>query len=1128
MDSIGWLQQWLSKHGLGKYVSTFAEQEIGRDVLSKLTEQDFKDLGLPLGDRKRLMDAIQSLQHASPDEPPAAASGQAERRQLTILFCDLVGSTALSQQLDPEALRELMKQYQQACRGVIERYEGHVAQYLGDGLMVYFGFPRAHEDDAERAVRSALEIVGAVSQICIADTPSSPALLREGGSGSKLQVRIGVATGPVVVGETGAGDASVPKLAVGETPNLAARLQGLAGPDQIVIGPSTHRLLGSAFELKDLGPQALKGILEPVHAKQVIRLAQVEGRFEASRGKDLTPLVGRDTEVTLLLDRWQQAKDGEGQVALLSGEGGIGKSRITRALIERTAHEPQRRMRLQCSPYHRNSSLYPVIGHLEFAAGFGRNDTADEKLDKLEAMLGEGKHANSVTTTLLASLLSLPTARHAPLNLSPEKQKEKTLDGLIDLVLAAAREQPVLMIVEDVHWIDPTTQELLDLTLPRISGSQVLLLLTFRPEYVSHWGAQAHVTTLTLNRLSKRQGNALIAQITAGKPFPPEVRDLILAKTDGVPLFVEELTKAVREGNYLKDAGDHYELIGALPALAIPSSLQDSLMARLDRLALVKDVAQIGACIGRDFSYDLVAAVSPLDDAALRDALRQLVDSELIFVRGVPPNATYTFKHALVQDAAYCSLLKSRRTQFHSSIAGRLESHFPELAANQPEILAHHFTEAGLTKRAIEYWLKAGQRSARRLAYKEAIAYFRRGIELAASHPAPQEVSGLELQCQIGLGYGFIPLEGWTAPESLQAFSRAQVLCEDNSDNEAKFSALSGLALFHMVRAEVKLSMDFADKCVTVAKDSASSDLLVQAHSTRGTCALRLGEFDLARTEIQEVARLYNAETHGNHAFKFGQDPLVLSTNWLAITTWALGYPDYALACCARAKAAAQNIMHPVTQGFALHALALTHLLRREPEAALQASEALVALGTEQGLPFWIAIATAYRAVALIGLGRGGQQELTQAQDIIAAIEGLGALEASLRVYTVLIEAYLHMKKFDAALEAAEKVLGRVRHHCLGEFEAPLSRMMADALVSRTNTENARAESLYLESIEIACRQGAKSHELRAATHLARFWQSHGKRSDARRLLAPVYSWFTEGSDTPNLIEAKALLDELA
>jgi tetratricopeptide (TPR) repeat protein len=612
-----------------------------------------------------------------------------------------------------------------------------VAQYLGDGLMTYFGWPTAHEDDAERAVRAGIEIVEAVKSV-VAPVP--------------LRVRIGIASGPVVVGETGAGDASVPKLAVGETPNLAARMEGLAGADEIVISASTRRLIGAAFELSDLGAHALKGFAEPVRAWRVARIAATAGRFEAVRGARFTPFVGREAELALLRDRWEQARDREGQVVLLSGEPGIGKSRVTQILRERLAEDLHIQLRYQCSPYHTSSALYPVIEQFQRMAGFDASDPPQTRLDKMEAHLRGVSDDISAVAPLFAALLSIDASgRYPPSSLTPHAQKDATLKALVGQVLALTAKQPVLMILEDAHWIDPTTQEFLDQLLPAIATERVLTLITHRPEYQPTWLRLAHVTALVLARLPRRQAVLMTENVSGGVLLPKEVLEQIIVKTDGIPLFVEELTKTVLESGLVTQADGVYRLATPLPDLSIPSTLQDSLMARLDRAAPMREVAQIGACIGRQFSRELLAAVSPLDASALDDALRQLVNAELVFRAGTGLRSSYTFKHALVQDAAYNSLLKTTRQAIHARIAESLMAGFADVAEAEPETLAHHYTEAAAFEKAAEYWRLAAERASARFANAEATVYARKGLAALASVPRSAARIDLELALRMDL-----------------------------------------------------------------------------------------------------------------------------------------------------------------------------------------------------------------------------------------------------------------------------------------------------------------------------------------------------------------------------------------
>ena len=693
------LAHWLEKLGMSEYAERFAENKIDVSVLPHLTDQDLKDIGVALGHRRKILAAIAEFASAAPAvaKPVLAAEPKtrdsAERRQVTVLFSDLVGSTALSARMDPEDLREVISGYQKCVAQTVQRFGGFVAKYMGDGVLVYFGYPQAHEDDAERAVRAGLELIAAVTAL------ASPA---------SLQTRVGIATGLVVVGDLiGSGEAQERGI-VGETPNLAARLQGIAEPNTVVIAESTRKLLGSLFELQDLGAMEVKGISEPVRAWAAARPSLVESRFEALRTAT-TPLVGRDEEIELLMRRWAQAKAGDGCVVLISGEPGIGKSRIAETMQERLGAEPHTRLRFFCSPYHQDSALYPAIAQLERAAGFRREDTPEQRLAKLEAVLVQATNDLSEVAPLIADLLSIPTGERYPaLSLTPQKRKEKTLKALVAQAEGLAVRQPVLMLFEDVHWSDPSTRELLDLLIERVTAVRLLVIITFRPEFSPPWVGRPQVTLLTLNRLPPRQRAQMISNMIGGKALPREITDQIVVRTDGVPLFIEELTKAVIESGVVADAGDHYTRTGAVPSLAIPTSLHASLLARLDRLAPTREVAQIGATLGRSFSHELISAVAAMPQHVLDDALDQLVHAELIFRRGTPPDAEYTFKHALVQDAAYDTLLRSRRQQIHARIATTLESQFPEILVAQPELMAQHCGEAALNEKAVVYWLKAG------------------------------------------------------------------------------------------------------------------------------------------------------------------------------------------------------------------------------------------------------------------------------------------------------------------------------------------------------------------------------------------------------------------------------------
>jgi class 3 adenylate cyclase len=641
------IADWLRKLGLGQYAQRFAENDISFVILPHLTDQDLEKIGVAsLGHRRQLMLAIAELsdvqkgagQQPSETKAPVAPHDTAERRQVTVMFSDLVGSTPLSARMDPEDLREVISAYQKCVAETVQRFGGFVAKYMGDGVLVYYGYPQAHEDDAERAVRGGLALIEAVGKL---------------GRAEPLQVRIGIGTGVVVVGDLiGSGEAQE-RGVVGETPNLAARLQAGAAPGTIAIDQTSRRLLGGLFEYRDLGGIEAKGFADRVQAYEVVRPSMAESRFEALR-TPTTPLVGRAEEIELLLRRWDQAKHGDGQVVLISGEPGIGKSRIAQTIVERISAEPHTRLRYFCSPHHQENVLYPSIAQLERAAGFRRDDTPEQRLAKLEVVLAQGTNDLSEAVPLLADLLSIPTGdRYPPLNLTPQKRKEKTLHAQLAQVEGLAARQPVLMVWEDVHWSDPTTRESLDLVVDRVATLRVLVIITFRPEFAPPWVGRPHVTMLTLNRLPARQRAEMIVNVTGGKVLPKEIERQIVDRTDGVPLFIEELTKTVVESGMVTDTGDRYAMAGPLAPLAIPTSLHASLLARLDRLAPTREIAQIGAALGRSFSHELIGAVAAMPQRQLDDALDQLVRAELIFRRGTPPDAEYTFKHALVQDAVY-------------------------------------------------------------------------------------------------------------------------------------------------------------------------------------------------------------------------------------------------------------------------------------------------------------------------------------------------------------------------------------------------------------------------------------------------------------------------------------------
>jgi len=1116
---------WLREIGLDQYEQAFLDNAIDADVLPTLTADDLKDIGVTaVGHRRKLLNAIATLREperstggesVSPAARGAGGRAEAERRQLTVVFCDLVGSTELSARLDPEDLRAVVGAYHGCASAVVERFEGHVAQYLGDGVLAYFGWPRAHEDDAERAVRAALELVEGVARLDVDPEVG-------------LQARVGIATGIAVVGELIGEEASREEIAVGDVPNLAARLQALAEPGSVVISQATRRLVSGLFELDDLGPQRLKGLAEPLSAWRVSCERWAEGRFEAHQTMGLTPLVDREEEILLLLRRWRHARDGEGQLVLLSGEPGIGKSRLVREFGGRLEGEPHFRRVYQCSPYHTTSPLHPLIEQLQHAAGFERADPPEAKLDKLETLLVRGTDRMDDEVPLVAAILGVPVGERYPLpQLTPQRRKQRTLEVLVDQLDRLAAEQPVLMIFEDVHWIDPTTHEFLCLAIDRIQRLRVLLLITFRPEFTPPWISQPHVSVLPLTRLGRRDGAAMVDQIAGAKALPTEVAVQIVAKTDGVPLFVEELTKTVLELGLLKDSGDRYELSGPLPPLAIPATLHDSLLARLDRLAPVKEVAQIGAAIGREFSHDLLAAVCPLPEQRLNDALEQLVSSELLFRRGRPPNATYTFKHSLVQDTAYQALLKSKRQQLHSQIAKALEERLPEQALNQPEVLAYHFTEGGLTRQAVGYWLQAGERAIRHSAHIEAIAHLSRGLDLVSHLPAASERAGCELDLLVTLGPALISAKGQSAPEVEANYAKARALCVEVGDRARLFTALRGLYIFHLVRGQLGTAIEVGQQLLELAEMSGDSGDVVEAHRALCTTWMYDGQLSRALSEGQRGLALYDPSAHGAHAYRYGLDPGVALSAYTAWTSWFLGFPTAALEGAEDACTRALASEHPYTLAQALVFACYVHQARGDPRRTIQRADSALIVAREQGFPVWAALVTTLRGWCLAALekGSGGLEQLRSG---LAAYRSTGAKIAETYLLTLLAEVEAGLGHTGRALATIDQALRVVASTGVRCWEPELHRLHGQLLLRHNRVAERAAEDSFHKAIALARTQEAKSWELRAATSLARLWAEQGKRAQARDLLAPVYGWFTEGFDTADLKAATALLGELA
>ena len=1036
------------------------------------------------------------------------------------MFCDLVDSTALSGQLDPEDWRDVVRAYQRVCTEVIQRFDGHVAQFLGDGLLVYFGYPVAHEDDAQRAVRTGLGILDAIEDL-------HKELKRD--KGIQLAVRVGIHTGLVVIGEMG-GRGRQEQLALGEVPNVCSRIQGLAAPNTIAMSEATYRLVQGYFECQDLGAQTLRGVSEPVHVYRVLQESGARWRLDVAGTRGLTPLVGRESEVTLLLERWEQAKAGQGQVILLSGDAGIGKSRLVQRLKEHVANQPHTCWECRSLSYFENTALFPLTDLFQRLLRFHAEDTSDEKLEKLEHALSQYRLSLEEAVSLFAPLLSLPVSenRYPPLNLSPQRQRQKTLGSLVAIMLELAERQPVLFILEDLHWTDPTTLEWLNLLIDQTPTASLLVLLTCRPYFQPAWHHRSYLTEITVNRVSHVQVEQIVTGMTDGKTLPQEVLRQIIEKTDGVPLFVEEMTKTILESGQLKAFDGHYELAGSLRTLTIPATLQDSLMARLDRLVTAKAVAQYAAVIGRQFAYDLLQAVSQLDEATLQRELGRLVEAKIVYQRGVLPQATYVFKHALIQDAAYESLLKSIRQHYHQRIAHVLEAQFPETAEAQPELLAHHYTEAGLIEQAVGYWHKAGQRASERSAYVEAIAHLRQGLTLLEALPETPQRLQREVDMLIALGASLLAVKGYAAPEVGEAYLYARQLCEHLDDLHQLFSVLRGLWSYYLVRAELQTAHALGKQLLTLAQQVQDAAMLLGAHRALGATLWSLGLVASAYMHFAQGIALYDPQQHRASAFLYGEDAGVICHILAARALWDLGYPDQGLARSQEAVTLAQQSAHPFSLSFVLSFAAMFHQLRREERATQERADATMRLATEQGFPLWRAFGAILYGWALVQQGKV-QEGIEQINQGLMTYRATGG--EIMRPYCLALLAETHgtMGQPEVGLTVLTEALTFAETTGERWYAPELHRLQGELILLQQNSDyQVEAESCFHHAIRIAQNQQAKSWELRAATSLARLWQQQGKHQEAHDLLAPVYGWFTEGFETADLQEAKALLDELA
>ncbi|OCP19692.1 MULTISPECIES: adenylate/guanylate cyclase domain-containing protein [unclassified Ensifer] len=1113
MPDIG---EWLTSIRLERYRQTFLENGIDLDVVDDLTDADLRELGLSLGDRKRFLRAAAAVVRrssslaATPQPHVSPTPSEAERRHLTVMFCDLVGSTALSARLDPEDLRQSIVAYHTCATEVVGRYDGFVAKYMGDGILVYFGYPQAHEEDAERAVRAGLAVVEAVAQLDAA--------------GERLAVRIGIATGLVVAGDIiGAGEAEEHSV-VGETPNLAARLQALAEPGTLVIAEATRALLRGQFKLESLGVRSIKGFAEAAEAFRVLGEVRSGDRFEACHATEVLPMVGRDQELALLVDRWTLAKAREGQVVLLEGEAGIGKSRLALALRDHLSREPHLLRRYCTSPYHTNSALRPVIAQLEQAAGFERDDSSAVKLARLQALLAEQGEV-SEAIPLLAELLGIPsTGRYQILNLAPQQRKSRTSEVLIDQLARMAGKQPVLMVLEDAHWLDPSSLELFGLFVDRIQQLSVLLVITYRPEFVPPWRRYPHVTRVALNRLDQMQAQLLVERLTGGMPLPIEMLDYILANTDGVPLFLEELTKTMLESGLLGEAGDHFGLAAPMTPLAVPVTLHDSLMARLDRLGRAKVVAQIGACIGREFSYELIAAVAALNEPELLRGLDELVGTELVFRRGSPPKAIYSFKHALVRDTAYQSLLKSRRRELHRRIAQVFEEQAPHVVAAQPELLAHHLTGAGQLPQAIVFWHRAGEHANDRAANAEAAGHLAKGLDLLTQMPENPERLEHELTLLTTLGQVLTAGKGYGHPEVERVYSRALSLAERVQETPRLFPVLLGLTIHHAVRSELSAARDLGKRLLALAQQTSDPVLVVEASYALGITCSWLGEFASAWQHFEHGISQYDVAQHRAHLALYGQDggPICLCRGGMAL--WYLGHEDRALELMAKALAMTAKLGHTFSRAYVLTWAAILHVHRRDVAKAQEAAELASAFAAEHEFPFWHT-----QGVFLQGWVLAERDQVTagieRLRKGLAGMRAIGSGMTEPWAMGLLAAAYGKADRFvdgHTLIDEALAIVSRTRNRWC---EAELHRLKGELISSLSERNPAEIEACFHRAVDVARMQDAKMWELRSAVSLARLWRAQGLRAQVCELLAPLLGCFAKGHGTLDLQDAQAVFE---
>jgi class 3 adenylate cyclase/predicted ATPase len=1109
------LAEWLGRLGLSQYAEAFAENNIEYALLPDLTEQDLRTLGVAsLGHRKKLLRAIEALAAArQPGGAPTAPSAtgapsspvqhrEAEFRQITVMFSDLVGSTQLSEKMDFEDLQKLIDAYRGECSTAITRYGGEVARYFGDGVMAFFGWPNAHEDDAARAIHAALEIVAGVAKI-----PGPVA----------LTCRVGVCSGPVVVGEIG-GSGTWSMDAVGETPNIAARLQTLAAANTVVVSESTRRLVPAAFDFQDLGLQELKGVTEPLHVYRVVSARTTASRFEAAHAGSLSPLIGRSSELSLLVDRWQKIKEGDGQVIFLSGIPGVGKSRLLHELKRYIRQEPHVLLHHQASPYHNQSAFFPIIEQIEQAAQLTAREAEADKLAKLKAYLPRSIDSSTEPVLLIAKLLSIPLNGQELSGLTPQQIKNRTISTLVDILLAFSVQSPTLCIFEDAHWLDPSTLELLELIISRIDHARVLLIVSCRPEFHPAWIAHTNATIHSLTRLSNTEVKTMIRDLLNGDSLPQTLLDQIIEKADGVPLFIEELTSSMLSTPQQARGASERAVRSSL--LRVPDTLSDALMERLDRVAPSRRLAQIAAVIGREFSADLLSAASQVEEEDMLSALALLEKADIIYRADISPSVRFAFKHVLLRDAIYDSLLRSKRQQIHADIAAILEQDFPELTENQPEVLAYHYQEASNYRQAIRCWFDAGHRALANSANVEAIANFRKALQILNALPETPERASQEIGIQLALGIPLIAVRGYASVETREAFSRARTLCLQLGDVPEYFQALFGLWGHSWMGGKNDEALQMAEEFLARSQNLSDPVPLMMAHRVMGSTLLTMGDFQSSANHFEKAIKLSTSKGKPPLYNLYMVEPQAASLLLLSWDLWFLGYPDRALLRVSEALALGENLAHPYTVAFAHYMTSVVHLLRGDAARAFESAEKSFEMSREQRFSLYEILSRISRGRASGDIGRIEEARSEIALGIDEARRnGVGFMLPMMNSW--LADMHLKAGENERALSIVEDCLANSGDVTGRSWEAELHRQRATILLTLDPSNVTEAEAVLKTSIDVARGQSARSLELRATTSLAELWRTQGRPDEARALLEPICHWFDEGAETADLRRAR-------